>query len=449
MTGLDPHKPASPRGQPLLGHFLQLRRDPLGLLLRAQAECGGLAVLRVGPMQVHAVFHPDGVRRVLVDNVANYGKGPLYALARPMLGQGLLLSEGALWRRQRRLAQPTFHAPRLAGMAPWIVAEAEKLAARWQLAAAAGRPVEVAADLLGLSLAAISGLIFGGLTGDAAAIADDLPGVIRHIERSMSLPLPLLGRLPTPANRRFRAAVAHIDGAIARMISGRRDAPGDDLLARLLAARDDETGLGMDDRQLLDEVKTLLLAGFDTTGHAMAWTLHALAHAPESQRRVQAELDAVLGGRAPVPEDIPRLVVGAMAVREALRLYPPIWSFARQCVADDELLGRKVPAGAHVTINPYVTHRVPEFWPDPERFDLERFTPAAIKARPRLAYFPFGGGSRQCVGQSFAELEIHLALAVLLQRFTVAPLPGRTATPLASLSLRPRDGIHLRLTARA
>lgn len=444
----EPDDVPSPRGLPLVGHLLDLRRDPLGLLLRAHRECGPIAALRIGPMRVYTVFDPEAVRRVLVDNAANYVKGPLYAKAAPMLGQGLLLSEGPLWRRQRRIAQPRFSRARLAAAVPRLAAEAERLAARWRRAAADGRPIEVGADMLGLSLTAIGGLVFGDrVDAEAAPIARVLPDVIRHIERTMSAPHPALERLPTAANRRFRADIAAIDATIARLVE--RGGLGDDLLSQLRGARDDETGEAMDDRQLRDEIKTLLLAGYDTTGHAMTWTWHLLAEHPDVQRRLHAELDAVLGGRLPTEADLARLPYAARVVQEALRLYPPIWSFARASVAEDTLCGRRIPAGAVLTLNAYVTHRDPALWDRPDRFDPDRFDPARDAARPRFAYFPFGGGSRICIGQHFAGLEALVALAVLAARFVVTPAAVRTVEPIASLSLRPAHGIHLRLRERA
>ena len=447
VTSLDAHAVPSPRGLPLLGHLLDLRRDPLALLTRAHRECGPVAALKVGPIRVYAVFHPDGVRRVLVDNAANYVKGPLYAKAAPMLGQGLLLSEGLLWRRQRRSAQPSFQRARLLARLPPLAAAAARLAARWQQPAAAGTAIEVCGEMLALSLDAIGGLVFGDQMDDAAApIALVLPRVIRHIERSMSAPHPVLARLPTAHNRRFRADLATIDATIAALID--RGGVGEDLLSQLRAARDDDTGEGMDDRQLRDEIKTLLLAGYDTTGHAMAWTWHLLAAHPDIQRRLHAELDATLAGRLPTADDLGRLPFAAQVLQESLRLFPPIWSFSRASVAADELCGRRIPAGALLTVNAYVAHRDPEFWEHPERFDPDRFDPARETSRPRFAYFPFGGGNRLCIGQHFATFEMLVTLAVLASRFTVTPADARRVEPVASLSLRPRDGIHVRLEAR-
>jgi cytochrome P450 len=432
---------------PLLGHFIDLRRDPLGLMFRARRECGPIAALQIGPVRVYAVFHPDGVRRVLVDNAANYVKGPLYAKAAPMLGQGLLLSEGPLWRRQRRLAQPKFARARLAAFVPRLAAEAERIAARWQQSAAENAPIEVTADMLGLSLFAIGTLVFGDrVDHEAAPIARALPGVIRHVERTMSAIVPGLDRLPTPANRRFRADLATIDGTIARLIA--RGGSGDDLLSQLRGARDDETGEAMDDLQLRDEIKTLFLAGYDTTGHGMAWTWHLLSQNPDIQARLHAELDAVLAGRLPTADDLARLPYALQVLQESLRLYPPIWSIARASVAPDELCGMAIPAGAILTLNPYITHRDPDLWDRPERFDPDRFADGRERERPRFSYFPFGGGSRICIGQNFAVLEALTALAVLASRFAVTPAGTRTVAPLVSLSLRPRDGIHLRLRPR-
>lgn len=443
-------KVATPSGLPLLGHLLDMWRDPLALLRRAHQECGDLALIRFGPIHVYAVIHPDGVRRVLQDNASNYVKGPLYGKAAPMLGRGLLLSEGALWRRQRRVTQPLFQRARIPGMIGALVEVAEDLAGRWSMAAVEGHPVDAAADLLGVSLGAITRLLFGedGRL-DATAIAAALPGVIRHVERSLTLPLPLLDRLPTAGNLRFRDAVRAIDVGVDRLIARHAADPhAGSLLGRMLAARDPETGQTMSALELRDEIKTLLLAGYDTTGHAMAWTWHLLAHDPGVQARLQGELEALLAGRTPTAADLPGLVYTEQVVNEALRLFPPIWAFARAAVGADVILRQTIPAGALVTLNPYMTHRLPEFWTDPERFDPDRFAPDRARERPRHAYFPFGGGSRQCIGQPFAVAEMVLVLATLAQRVSARPAPGVRVEPVASLSLRPADGIPLALTRR-
>jgi cytochrome P450 len=256
----------------------------------------------------------------------------------------------------------------------------------------------------------------------------------------------LLPKLPTPGNLRARAALRTLDHIVAKIIARRRSrgpTADADLLSRLLEARDESGGEGMSDRQIRDEVMTLLLAGHETTAMALSWTWYLLDRHPETADRLRTEIDAALGDRDPTVDDMPQLASVTRVLEETMRLYPPAWIITRVATEDDEIGGYRVPAGTMITLSPYLTHRVPEVWPDPERFDPDRFLPEQAESRPRLAYFPFAGGPRQCIGSEFALTEATLVVATIMRRYRLELLPGRTIVPQPLITLRPRGGLPM------
>ncbi|MDP3767798.1 MAG: cytochrome P450, partial [Dehalococcoidia bacterium] len=256
---------------------------------------------------------------------------------------------------------------------------------------------------------------------------------------------------PTPTNLRFRRAMRTLDDIVYGMIEARRNngADKDDLLSMLLEARDEETGEGMSDKQLRDEVFTMFTAGHETTAAALAWTWYLLSQHPEAEGRLHNELGSVLSGRTPGLDDLQRLPYTRMVIEETLRLYPPVWSIGRMALREDTVLGYRIPAKGQVLLSSYVTHRHPEFWDEPERFDPERFAPERAASRPRYAYFPFGGGPRQCIGNEFAMMEAQLALATLAQRYRLRLVPGQVVEPEPAVTLRPRHGVMVTVEARS
>jgi cytochrome P450 len=253
-----------------------------------------------------------------------------------------------------------------------------------------------------------------------------------------------------PSTRRLNRTVAALDDVVESIIEQRRRFPGDsdDLLAMLMEARDEETGSAMDDMQLRDEVMTLMLAGHETTSTALSWTLYLLSQHPDTRERLEAEVDAVLGDRTPSIEDVPRLTYANMVLQESMRLYPPAWGLARWCHEADEVGGYYLPPNSSVTLSPFLTHRHPEFWPDAERFDPERFAPEQEKGRPRFAYIPFGGGPRLCIGNQFAMTEAMLILATIVQRYRLDLVPGHQVGIDAQITLRPKGGLPMLVSAR-
>ncbi|MEU9113932.1 cytochrome P450 [Streptomyces sp. NPDC048483] len=458
-----------PAGLPLLGSMLDLRRDSLGTFLRAQREHGDVVRLEAGPPGLrsvfHAVFAPEGIQQVLASEAANFRKDhPLYEEVRRSFGNGLLTSQDTDYLRQRRLVQPLFTKRRVDGYAAAVTTEAAAVAARWRTA---GTPtVDVVREMNRLALCTVSRILFGT---DAAAAADAIdrcaPVVNAYVVQRAYVPVKIPREWPTPGNRRARAATDELNALCDRIIAERRTAaaapadgasaagapadgavPGGDLLSLLTEAGNDEDG-SLDATEIREQVLIFLLAGHETTATSLAFTLHLLARHPAEQRRVQEEIDRTLGDRTPTAADLDRLPYLTQALKESMRLYPAAPVISRRAVEATEIGGHRIPAGADVVVAPWVTHRNPALWEDPERFDPGRFAPEREAARHRYAWFPFGGGPRACIGQHFSMLESVLALATLLRAYDLEAVDEEVpvaagitlqATGPARVLLRPR-----------
>lgn len=454
---LDP--PAAPTRRPLApgvrqllplpyGHMARSLRDPLAFMSDGRRRFGDVFRHQLGPFAFNLVSHPDGVRHVLQDNYKNYPRSWLYRFTRVVAGDGLVATEGDVWRRQRRMVQPAFNPQRVAALARPMTDAAAAMLDRWDRArhAETGTPFDVAAEMIALTLRIVGATLLGVELGGATdrigpAVATALAYLDHRIRRLVSPPL----WLPTPRNRRFRDAMRTLDGVVYDIIATRRRTGEDagDLLAMLLQVRDEETGQGMTDRELRDQVTTFIGAGHETTAVLLAWVWYLLSQHPDAERRVREEVGHVLAGRVPTFDDLPALRVTRMVIQEALRLYPPVYALARDVAADDEIGGYRIPRGSIVVLSQYITHRHPDVWADPERFDPDRFTPERIAARPRFAWFPFLGGPHQCVGQDFAIMEATLIVAMVVQRYRLALAPGAKVEPKSMLSLRPAGGLPM------
>ncbi|MGK3965523.1 cytochrome P450 [Sorangium sp. So ce118] len=440
--------PPRTRGLPLVGALPYVLKDRLDYLVSTRDELGDLYTIDLGVTRLIALNHPRHAQHALRDNARNYSKGgPVWDGVRGLLGNGLPASEGDFWLRQRRMIQPEFHRDRLAAMCDLMVQAIDDGMSGFSAAAAAGRPINAERELPYITMKVILNTLFGsGITkeetatvGDALRYANDyiLLGVMLR-----SLP----SWVPTPGRRRFEQAVKAIDEHVFRFIAQSRarsarcapSARGGDLLTILLHMVDAETGEQMTDQQLRDEAVSMFLAGYETTSVAVAWALHLLVQHPAVLRAVEAEVDAALDDRRPSFADAARLPLTLAAFQEALRLYPPVYWIPRTAIADDEIDGFHIPAGAAVAVMSYVLHRHPDHWESPARFDPGRFTPERARGRHPLSFMPFGIGQRQCVGKEFALLEGQLILARILQRFRLSAVPGR--------SIRPAKGI---VTVRA
>lgn len=433
-------------GWPVVGNILEFRRDPLGFLCGVRDRHGDVARLQIGPLRVTLLSHPDLVEDILVTRNKLWQKDKfLQTTLRPVLGQGLLSSEGDFWRKQRRLAQPAFHRDRIHAYGEIMVAHATRLVDRWR----DGEVRDVHQDMMHVTVDIVAHALFGASVGERATeVGEALEAVLAVVSDPLELIFPLLKHLPTPQRRRFDRGVASLDAIIYAVIASRRAAGGEarDLLSMLLQARD-EDGTGMSDAQLRDECLTLFLAGHETTAINLSWTWDLLSRHPEVRQKLERELDDVLGDRPPSPADLPRLEYTSRVVAESLRVAPPAWSTGREAREDVVLPGGYlIPRGDQVWFCPWAIHHDPRWFEAPHAFRPERWEGDFAKTLPRYAYFPFGGGPRLCIGQAFAQMEAVLLLATIARAFRVDVLsPG---VPEPSVTLRPKQGIRARLARR-
>lgn len=429
------------------GHFAAALRDPLAFHQRARERFGDVFRFRVGPVLMHYLYHPDHVRHALFDDPKNYLRGWHYRLLAGLFGDNLVTSEGPFWLRQRRLAQPAFHRQRLAGYADVMVDVISELLSNWQAVADSGQAVEVAPVMSRLALAIASRTLFDrDVSHEADSVGRAFAVVASYLESRFNHPFTSLPAwAPTPTNRRFRRAVRSLNELVLDLVRQRRREGRDhgDLLSMLMQARDEETGQSMTDDQLRSEALTFLIAGHETTATALTWTFYLLARHPAVRQRLRVEAEQVLGGRRATFADVAQLRVTRWAIEESMRLYPPIWAVVRQVVAEDEVGGFSLPRGSMVVLMPYVTHRHPAVWREPDTFDPDRFGPEQSAQRPKGAYFPFLGGPHQCIGNEFAMIEMQLVVAMALSRFDLELLDGQPVRPKASLALRPDGPVRI------
>lgn len=440
--------PPGPRMVPVLG-ILELLRDPPRALTDAHRRYGDAVCFRGGLGRFVSVCDPELAQHVLVRNHRNYVKSRSYEGLRLVLGNGLVTSEGEHWRRQRKLAQPAFHRARLAALAGAMVQCVEERMDQWHARTADGpAAIDVHEEMMQLTLRIVGRTLFGTDLGRdlgslGPAITTSLHKANEHAESLVRLPL----WLPTPSNLRFGRAKRVLDGIVHGIIEARRKAmaqgcaPHDDLLGTLMAATDESGTERMSDADLRDEVMTLFLAGHETIATAMSWTWLVLAQHPQVAERVRREAHEVLGGRPPSLEDLPHLVYTGQVIDEAMRLYPPVWIIERQALAHDVLGPWRVPAGTIVGVSQWVMHRHPRLWPEPLRFDPERFAPERAEGRPRHAYLPFGAGPRICIGNHFALMEAKLILASVIQRFAIDVTRPERVEIDPRVTLRPKGGM--------
>jgi cytochrome P450 len=423
----------------------------MATFLDAADRYGDMVHLKAGPYHGFLLSDPADIKHVLQDNARNYHKSPLYERLRDSLGNGLLTSEDSFWLRQRRLAQPAFHRQRLTTMADAMVSCTEQRLERWEHVVSSGETIDLVAEMMALTQAIIVRTMFSTDLGATADVVNRTWPIINRRIGETFWSTKLETTLPLPANVRFRHALRELDSVVYRIISERRQSRRDeaDLLSMFLSARDDETGAVMTDRQLRDEVMTMLLAGHETTSLALSWTYYLLSRHPESERRITDEVDRVIGDRWPTFADVDQLIWTRRVLEESLRLYPPAWGFSRLALGDDEIGGYRVPKGSIVFLIPFVIHRRPKLWPDPERFDPDRFAPERESVRPRFAYIPFGGGPRGCIGNQFAMLEAQLIVAMIAQRYRIELVPDQNIRPEPLITLRPNPGIRATIKKRS
>jgi cytochrome P450 len=439
-------KPPGPKGLPLLGSVLSLRRGVINFLVEL-GSYGDISYAMMAGTHTYLINDPDLIELLLTDRQHNLVKDASTRAMSALTGRGLLTTEGEFWLRQRRLAAPTMQPKRITSYAGTMVDCAQRLLATFR----DGEERDVHRDIANLTLEIVGRTLLGADTlRDAATIGRALDALLYYYDRQLRSWEGLVpARIPTPARRRLARARAELDQIIFRLIDGYRNGDGeaDHLLARLLRTRD-EDGKPMPDEQLRDQVVTMLLAGHETNALVLTYCLHMLAEHPAAADRLRAELDTLLRGRLPTAADTMQLPYLDAVVRETLRLYPPAFALGREVVESFELGGYQIPRGAQVVVSPYVTQRDPRFYRDPSLFKPERWLSPEIESLPRYAYVPFGGGPRICIGNHFAMLEASLVLAVFMSEVELQHVPGFRLETASSVTLRPRNGLHMRVRRR-
>jgi cytochrome P450 len=437
--------PPGPRGHLLLGCLPDYAGDTLGFMTRLARQYGDAVRFRLGRMSCYLFSHPDQIEEVLRSKSQHFIKDRPLQISTSVFGRGLLTSEGDLWRRQRRLIQPAFLAQQVRGYGPVMVEAAGRMLATWR----DGQVRDIHAELMRVTFDVVARCLFGADLAERAEGVETAVGVLSDHFLNPLFWSPILRWLPAPSNLRFRRAVRLLDGIVYDLIRQGRGGgldPGS-LLSRLLEAQR-QAGGRLTDRQLRDEMVTLLLAGHETTALALSYTFYLLARHLEAEARLVAELQEALGGRAPTAEDVPRLRYAEWVVKEAMRLYPPAWGLGREAIADCEVGGYHVPRGTQVLTIQWVVHRDPRWFEEPEAFRPERWADDLERRLPRCAYFPFGDGPRICVGQQFALTEAVLVLATVARRYRLTLVGDEPLELVASITMRPRRGITMRVQGR-
>jgi cytochrome P450 len=440
--------PSGPRGRFLLGSMLELSCDWMGFLTRSAHEYGDVVFFRFLNVPICLLTHPNDIENVLVTNQSNFVKSRDYRVLARVLGNGLITAEGEVWRERRKLVQPAFHHERIAGYAKVMVECARNMMAEWQH----GEARDIHRSMMGLTLEIVAKVLFGAEVSDKApVIAKAIQVMMEEFTKHANLAFVLPESLPLPITLGLRRGIRPLDTIVYSIIRDRRSNPSNsqDLLDTLLQTVH-EDGSPMTDLELRDEMVTLLVAGHETTAAALSWTWYLLAQHPQVEAKLLAEIGEVLGGREPEVGDLPRLRYTDLVLKESMRLYPPAWGVGRRALREFEAGGYRLPAGTNVLLMQWITHRDPRFYPDPERFDPERWIekPDQTSHLPRFTYFPFGGGPRMCLGSSFAMVEATLLVAAIAQKFRFSLAPGQRVEILPSVTLRPKYGIKMILERR-
>ncbi len=439
--------PPGPKGNLLLGVMPEFNRDTLRFIERAK-DYGDVVRMRFFYLTVHFIYNPNDIEYVLSTNAKNFIKSrslrtPFF---RKLVGRGLLTSEGDVWKRQRRLAQPAFHRQRISAYGDVMVEYTRRMISGWT----AGDVRDIHRDMMRLALEIVVKTLFNAnVSGDADKVGDVLSRLVKPFASQATLKWIADNRLPTQTHRSFGKDVNEIDAIVYRIINERRTSRTDqgDLLSMLLAAHD-EDGSQMTDHQLRDEVMTLFLAGHETTALTLSWAWYLMAAHPEVEQKFHEELDRILGGRLPTADDLPRLKYAEMIAKESMRLYPPAYGLGREALENCEIGGFRIPRGSQVFMFQWVTQRDPRFFPNPNEFQPERWTEEFVNTLPKYAYFPFGGGPRICIGNYFAMMEVVLLMATIGQRFRFSLVPDHPVELMPAMSLRPKDGIKVLVETR-
>ena len=439
--------PPGPKGHFLVGFLPEFRRDLLGFLTACARDYGDVVPVRVARRRLILLSHPDLIEEVLTARARHTTKTVILQMLRPIMGDGLLLSEGAFWLRQRRLMQPAFHRQRIAAYGEVMASYADRAMADWK----DGETRDVHADMMAITQAIVAKTLFDAdVSDDAHDVGHALHVLMEDFSQRRARLLSLPEFIPTPARRRTRRAIERLDRIVYGIIATRRASGEDrgDLLSILLHAQDADDGSRMTDHQVRDEAMTLFLAGHETTAVALSWTWYLLAQHPGVEARLASELESVLGGRLPTVSDLPRLHYAEMVVTESMRLYPPAYMVTRRVAEPCEVGGYRIEPETVLMMSQWVVQRDVRWFEEPEAFRPERWENDLAKQLPRYAYFPFGGGPRLCIGNTFAMMEATLLLATIAQRCRFTLAPGESVAPMLSVTLRPANGLPMVLSHR-
>jgi len=448
MTPTQQHPPGETVGfLPAMKIILSGEKfDQLTYTRHMSETYGGFAFTRFANIDFYTITDPELMHEILVERADEFNKGFITNVFRPMVGNGLLTSEGDFWKRQRKLAQPAFHYRRIESYGEVMTEHTLKLLESWH----DGQTRLIDREMMKLTLSIVSKTLFDAdVSGDAERVGELMTGVLDAANERTNAAIRLPDWMPTPKRAAQRKLIAELDTIIQRFIGERRASGEDrgDLLSMLLLAQDDE-GQGMTDKQLRDEVMTLFLAGHETTANALTWVFYLLAEHPEACAKLYAEVDHALNGRAPTLADLKNMPYTEMVIKETMRLYPPAPGVSRSPNHDLQLRGYTVPKGAIMQLSMYAMHHSPRYFENPEAFIPERFTPENEKNIPRYAYLPFGGGLRVCIGNSFAMMEARLILAAIAAQFDLSLVPGQNVVAEQLMTLRPKESIQMRLRKR-
>ncbi len=423
----------------------------LGWMEAVHKKYGDVVRIPMGPRTVYAVFHPDHIRHVLVGNAKNYWKGRTFAKTADYMGRGLATEEGEDWHVQRRRMNPHFTREAIRGLSEVVHLNIDNMLGRWKQATAREEVIDLSLEFQRFAMETVARAMFGAGVPEAKIqdIIEAFKLMLVYTTRRTLSPLDFPERLPLPANRRFKKAVAYMDEIVYRIIldEQRATTPGRNLLSTLVRATDPETGKKMSDKQLRDEVMTMFLGGTDTSGNTLSWVFTNLERHPDVLAKVRAEVDA-LGGKRPEPEDLDKLDYTRRTVEETLRLFPQNWVGSRDTYGNDTIGGFHIPAESTVFLGVYIAHRRPDFWKDPLKFDPDRFLPENLAGRHPMQYMPFGAGSRKCIGYNFAMMEICFCIARILQTFEFKVQRPEQIKPYPTWSLWPRPGVPAKLMPR-
>src|SRR5688572_26107923 len=442
-----PHKNIpGPRGLPILGVMPEMVGEMLVLFTNTARDYGGIARFKLLNKNYLLVTNPDYVKYILQDNYKNYIRGRSVETGRVLLGNGLPLTDGDFWLRERRLLQPAFHRERLAILTSTAANVIDSFIQNWEQSAQKGQSLDVDEEMMRLTLTVIIKSMFSADIDDKIQSLSHAFNVASKfmLWRSQQMWAPPLS-VPIPRNVEYNRAFQVLNDTIYPLIAEARKNPKDDLLGMLLAMRDEETGEGMTDQQARDEVVTIFFAGHETTAASLAWAFYLLSEHLEVEERVRDEVKAILNGRIPTFAELPKLTYTQRVIQEVLRLYPAAYLFAREAVTEDVIDGYPIPPKTLIFITPFITHRDPNYWPDPERFDPNRFTPEQVSSRPRHIYYPFGEGPHVCIGNNFALMEMQLILAMALQRFRLRLVPGHPIALKPEATLRSKHGMKMKV----